>query len=290
MSEGLLALGVDAGGTKTDAVVCDTAGAVHGFGTAAAATGSTTGSSRRLPRSPRPSTPRSPGRAHAPIRSPRRCSRSPGSTGRSTAKGSSPSWPASRSVARTCWSTTRSRRCAQAAAPSTARCRSPARDPSLRRATGRGETFRTMALGYGERGGGSDLVRRGARRDRAHAPRAGPADAARGALPRRARLRDDRRAVRGDLTPRPARCRRELAPLVLVAAADGDAAAAAIAQQMGESLAAAVVGVARILDMQDDVFEVVCAGGVHGAQQRDARRGVPRSARRRAARPRSPSR
>ena len=35
---------------------------------------------------------------------------------------------------------------------------------------------------------------------------------------------------------------------------------------MGESLAAAVVGVARILEMQDDVFEVVCAGGVHGAQ------------------------
>ncbi len=58
----------------------------------------------------------------------------------------------------------------------------------------------------------------------------------------------------------------ELAPLVLLAAADGDAAAAAIAQQMGESLAAAVVGVARILDMQDDVFEVVCAGGVHGAE------------------------
>ena len=27
-----------------------------------------------------------------------------------------------------------------------------------------------------------------------------------------------------------------------------------------------MVGVARILEMQDDVFEVACAGGVHGAE------------------------
>ena len=33
MADPLLALGVDGGGTKTDAVVCDTTGAVRGFGT-----------------------------------------------------------------------------------------------------------------------------------------------------------------------------------------------------------------------------------------------------------------
>ncbi len=57
----------------------------------------------------------------------------------------------------------------------------------------------------------------------------------------------------------------ELAPLVLGAAADGDPAAIAIAHEMGAALATAVVGVARTLEMEAEVFEVVCAGGVHGA-------------------------
>ena len=57
----------------------------------------------------------------------------------------------------------------------------------------------------------------------------------------------------------------ELAPLVLGAAADGDPTAIVIAHEMGDALATAVVGVARTLGMEGEVFEVVCAGGVHGA-------------------------
>ena len=96
MPEGLLVLGVDAGGTKTDAVVCDTAGAVRGFGSGGRGNWEYDGLEQARLLSPRPSTPRSPGQAQTPIRSPPRCSHSRDSTGRSTTTGSSPSWPASR--------------------------------------------------------------------------------------------------------------------------------------------------------------------------------------------------
>jgi N-acetylglucosamine kinase-like BadF-type ATPase len=127
-----------------------------------------------------------------------------------------------------------------------------------------GKTFRTMAIGYGERGGGSDLVKEGldaiARTRHGQAPPTLLEERFLGELGFDTTDELFEAITRHGLAPSS-----ELAPLVLRAAADGDPAAIAIAHEMGDSLAAAVVGVARILEMQDDVFEVVCAGGVHRA-------------------------
>jgi N-acetylglucosamine kinase-like BadF-type ATPase len=54
----------------------------------------------------------------------------------------------------------------------------------------------------------------------------------------------------------------EHAPLVLAAAADGDPAAIAVAEGEGRRLGESVCGVARTLGMQEEPFELVRSGGV----------------------------
>jgi N-acetylglucosamine kinase-like BadF-type ATPase len=127
-----------------------------------------------------------------------------------------------------------------------------------------GRTFRTMAIGYGERGGGSDLVREAldaiARTRHGQAP---PTLLEERFLTALGLPTND--ALFEAITRRGLEISSELAPLVLGAAADDDPAAVVIAHEMGDGLAHAVVGVARTLEMQDDIFEVICAGGVHAA-------------------------
>jgi N-acetylglucosamine kinase-like BadF-type ATPase len=121
-----------------------------------------------------------------------------------------------------------------------------------------------MAIGYGERGGGSDLVREAlnaiARTRHGQAP---PTLLEERFLAALGFLTSDQ--LFEAITRRGLEVPARLAPLVLGAAADGDAAAIVIAHELGDALAAAVIGVARTLDMQGETFEVVCAGGVHGA-------------------------
>ena len=122
-----------------------------------------------------------------------------------------------------------------------------------------------MAIGYGERGGGSDLVLEAlnaiARTQHGQAP---PTLLEERFLAALGLATSD--ALFEAITRRGLEISSELAPLVLGAAADDDPAAIVIAHEMGDALAAAVVGVARTLEMQDETFEVVCAGGVHGAR------------------------
>ena len=125
-----------------------------------------------------------------------------------------------------------------------------------------GRFFRTFGVGYGERGGAGDLVR-----DALHAI----AGAYHG--------RDEQTALRerflaavgcadvpalfqgisrgGRAIPR------ELAAVVLATAAAGDPIAAGIARGAGAGLAATAVGVARVLGMSGHGFDVVRSGSVH---------------------------
>lgn len=265
MSEGLLVLGVDAGGTKTDAVVCDTAGAVRGFGSggrgnweydgleqASASLGAAVDAAL-AGAGARPDQIASSVFALAGLDWPIDCDRlEPVVAGLALG--------GSHVLVNDAFAALRAGCRAEHGAVSIAGT------GSVTAARNRaGQTFRTMALGYGERGGASDLVREGldaiARTRHGQAPPTLLEERYLAALGLSTTDELFEAISRHGL-----RVSAELAPLVLHAAADGDAAAAAIAQQMGESLAAAVVGVARILEMQDDVFEVACAGGVHGAE------------------------
>ena len=206
MAERLLALGVDAGGTKTDAVVCDTAGAVRGFGTSGRGNWEYDGLESRVCLARR-------GRGCRA----RRGGRSPRSDRLSVFALAGLDWPIDCDrlqpvVAGLALGGPR---------PRQRRVRGAARGVPRRARRG---VDRRDGIGHGgAQQGRADVPHhgarlrrarrrvgpraRGARRDRADASRAGPADAARGALPRRPRPLDDRRAVRGDLTPRTAACR-----------------------------------------------------------------------------------
>jgi N-acetylglucosamine kinase-like BadF-type ATPase len=127
-----------------------------------------------------------------------------------------------------------------------------------------GETFRTMAIGFGERGGGSDLVAEALNAIARTKHGQAPPTLLEGRFLEALGL-ETSDALFEALTRHGLSLSAELAPLVLGAAADGDGAAVLIAREMGSALAAAVIGVARRLGMREETFEVVCAGGVHGA-------------------------
>jgi N-acetylglucosamine kinase-like BadF-type ATPase len=127
-----------------------------------------------------------------------------------------------------------------------------------------GESARTMALGFGELGGASDIIERAiwacARMREASGPDTGLASALCGALG--VRDLDDlfEAMTRRGLVPGA-----ELAPLVLEVAASGDEVAHRLLEEQGRSLADEVLGVARRLRMLDTAFELVIAGSVHAA-------------------------
>jgi N-acetylglucosamine kinase-like BadF-type ATPase len=265
MDEPRLALGVDGGGTKTDAVICDTTGVVRGFGTSGrgnweydgieVATASL-GEAVEL------------ALADAGVR--------PGQIACSVFALAGLDWPID--VDRLVPVVTELalggpfELLNDAFAALRAGCRhehgvvSVAGTGSVTAGRNRaGETFRTMAIGFGERGGGSDLVLEAinaiARTKHGQAP---PTLLEERFLSALGLATSD--ALFEAITRHGLELSAELAPLVLGAAADHDPAAIVIAHEMGDALAAAVVGVARTLGMQDEIFEVVCAGGVHGAR------------------------
>lgn len=127
-----------------------------------------------------------------------------------------------------------------------------------------GETFRTMAIGWGEANGAGGLVEAAVDAVARHANGAGEPTAlgARLADAMGAASVDDlfRRGAREGRLPRA-----DLAPLVIAAAADADAVAVRLVEQQGALNADTVLGVARRLDMLDDTFELVRSGGLHRA-------------------------
>jgi N-acetylglucosamine kinase-like BadF-type ATPase len=127
-----------------------------------------------------------------------------------------------------------------------------------------GETARTMAEGFGELGGASDIVERAlwacARMREASGPETALADALCRALGMRD-LDDLFEAIRR----RGVEPGADLARLVLEAAAAGDEVAHDLLEEQGRSLADEVLGVARRLLMVDTPFELVIAGSVHRA-------------------------
>ena len=125
-----------------------------------------------------------------------------------------------------------------------------------------GETARTMAQGFGELGGASDIVERAVWACARMRERSGPETALADALCRVLGVSDldhlFESITRGGLAPGA-----ELARLVLEVAASGDAVAVALLEEQGRSLADEVLGVARRLRMLADPFELVIAGSVH---------------------------
>ena len=124
-----------------------------------------------------------------------------------------------------------------------------------------GESFRTLGNHLGEGGGAAGLL--AGALDALAAERNGSGPPTRltplllGALGEAsADALFERLMRRGGEVPR------EHAPLVLAAAADGDAAAVGIVEREGRREAEAVCGVARRLGMQDEAFELVRAGSI----------------------------
>jgi N-acetylglucosamine kinase-like BadF-type ATPase len=265
MAEPLLALGVDGGGTKTDAVVCDTTGAVLGFGSSGRGNWEYDGIEVATV---------SLGEAVAGALADAGVRASQISSSVFALAGLD--WPIDRDrlapVVTELQLGGPFELVNDAFAAMRAGCRhehglvSIAGTGTVTAGRNRaGATFRTMAIGYGERGGGSDLVLEAL--NAIARARHGQASA----TLLEERFLDALGFATSDrlfeaITRRGLEVSSELAPLVLGAAADGDPAATAIAHEMGDALAAAVVGVARTLGMQAETFEVVCAGGVHGAR------------------------
>jgi N-acetylglucosamine kinase-like BadF-type ATPase len=127
-----------------------------------------------------------------------------------------------------------------------------------------GASFRTMAIGWGERGGAGELVE-----DAAHA-----IAAAHHGYGRPTALTEGFLAASGsrsvvELFERITRDHlvlgAEHAPLVLAAARAGDAVAIDLVVAAGTSLGRSVAGVASRLGMVDEAFELVTTGGLHRA-------------------------
>ena len=284
--------GVDGGGTKTDAVVCDTTGRgarasarraggnweYDGIEVATASLGEAVELRARRsggqPGADRVGGLRAGGPRLADRRRPARARRRR---------------PRARRAVRA-RRTTPSRRCARAAGTSTASSRSAGTGSVTAGRNRAGETFRTMAIGFGERGGGSDLVLEAlhaiARTKHGQAPPTLLEERFLGALG----LERRDAAVRGDHAPRPRARRAELAPLVLGAAADDDPAAIVIAHEMGDALARRPSSASRARSRWRGRSSRSCArAGSTAPQRARSTAAFARDARRRAVRPRSRS-
>jgi len=126
----------------------------------------------------------------------------------------------------------------------------------------RGEEFRTLGLGplYGDWGGSTEIAEEGLRAVAEAFTGLGPPTALTAAY-----MTALGRSSAEDLLEHSSRTQPplpHLASLVLEAADEGDAAARAIVERAGTTLGANAGLVARKLDMQEDTFEVVMAGGV----------------------------
>ncbi len=126
-----------------------------------------------------------------------------------------------------------------------------------------GRVFRTLAIGYGEAGGSYELAREAVHAMARFYHGTGPATTLTELLPEALGLRDAdalfRAISRDDYVPAPS-----LARTVLGAAIAGDEVARQIAARAGTGLAFAAYGVAARLGMEES-FTVVRSGGVHRA-------------------------
>jgi N-acetylglucosamine kinase-like BadF-type ATPase len=129
-----------------------------------------------------------------------------------------------------------------------------------------GRTFRTLAIGYGEAGGSYELAREAVHAMARFYHGTGPATTLTKLLPEALGMRDANalfRAIsRDDYAPSPS-----LARVVLGAAIAGDEVAVQIAAAAGTGLAVAASGVATRLGLERP-FCVVRSGGVHRARCR----------------------
>lgn len=126
-----------------------------------------------------------------------------------------------------------------------------------------GRTFRTLAIGFGEAGGSWELSREAVHAMARHHHGTGPATVLSERIPAALGLVDAdalfRAISRDDLVPPPS-----LARVVLATAADGDPVAVAIAAEAGRGLAELAAGVVSRLGMAPPVV-IVRSGGVHRA-------------------------
>jgi N-acetylglucosamine kinase-like BadF-type ATPase len=127
-----------------------------------------------------------------------------------------------------------------------------------------GDWFRTMAVGWGEPSGSYTLVSESLNAIAAHHHHTGPATSLTGLYLDRlgyASISEMFEAI----TRGRSKIGGRLAPLVDLAAADGDSVADDILTRVAAQHAEMVGGVATALSMLDDDFELVTSGGVHSA-------------------------
>jgi N-acetylglucosamine kinase-like BadF-type ATPase len=127
-----------------------------------------------------------------------------------------------------------------------------------------GESFRTMAVGWGEPSGSWTLVSDSLNAIAAHHHRTGPATELTG-LYLDALGHSTVVEMFEAITRRRSTVGGHLAPLVGRAATDGDEVADEILTRVADRHADMVGGVATRLDMLDDDFELVTSGGVHAS-------------------------
>ncbi len=125
-----------------------------------------------------------------------------------------------------------------------------------------GQTARTMAEGFGELGGAGDIIERALWACARMREASGPDTALASSLCAALGVPDLDSLFEG-IKRHGLAVGAELAPLVLDAAARGDAVARLLLEEQGRSLADEVLGVARRLGMLDTPFELVIAGSVH---------------------------
>jgi N-acetylglucosamine kinase-like BadF-type ATPase len=127
-----------------------------------------------------------------------------------------------------------------------------------------GDWFRTMAVGWGEPSGSYTLVSESLNAIAAHHHRTGPATSLTELF--LDRLGDTSISEMFEaITRGRSKIGGRLAPLVDLAAADGDQVADDILTRVATQHADMVGGVASALSMLDDDFELVTSGGVHSA-------------------------
>ena len=134
-----------------------------------------------------------------------------------------------------------------------------------------GTTARTMAISLGEGSGAGSLVRSALDAAAAAFHRSGPPTALIEALLAATGTADAAAAFEG-LSRGTVHLDAGFATSVSATADAGDAVAVAVCADVGAQHGRDVVGLARRLDMVDDTFDVVLAGGVHASGQPDIRR------------------
>jgi len=127
-----------------------------------------------------------------------------------------------------------------------------------------GRWFRTMAIGIGEPSGAGTIVRRALDAVAAHHHRTAGSTVLTNALPTALGM-PDALAMFEAISRGRTRGVRHLTPVVTDAAEGGDTVARMIVTEVAGQHAEMVVGVADRLDMLDDEFELVTAGGVHAS-------------------------